>query len=63
MKQLTTYSDYKKEIEKIKKELISQEDECAKKGLSFDEMIEETKELRYKISEYSRKLAKIILFP
>lgn len=56
MKKLTTYNDFKKEIEKLSKELAVQEDNCAKKGLSFDEMIEQTRELRIKIYELSQEM-------
>lgn len=56
MKKLATYSDYKNEFEKLKRQLSAQEDECAKKSLSYDEMIEQTKEIRYKLSEYSQEM-------
>lgn len=41
-----TYEEIQKEIEHVKVRLLKAEDECAKKGLSFDEMILETIEDR-----------------
>jgi len=56
MKKLTTYSDYKKEFEKLNKELLLQEDECAKNGLSFDEMFEKTKDIRIQLFKISQEM-------
>ena len=45
------YKEYKKELDSIKEELIREEDKCAADGLSYDEMIDKTRELRTKAAE------------
>ena len=45
------YKEYKKELDSIKEELIREEDKCAADGLSYDEMIDKTRELRTRASE------------
>jgi len=56
MKKLTTYKDYKKEQEKLTNQLHSKEDECAQKGLSFDEMIKETSDIRIQLYQISQEM-------
>lgn len=45
------YKEYKKELEDIEKDILREEDKCASEGLSYDEMIDKTRELREKASE------------
>lgn len=50
------YQDYKKENEKLQEKLKIEEDECAKKQIPFDEMVEQTKEIRLKILKNQQEM-------
>lgn len=54
-----TYKELVKENEELEKELDSLEDSCAKKGMSWDDMLLETKDLRIKITQNDRKIRQI----
>lgn len=56
MKELKTYQDFKRKKEKLEKKLFDEEDKCAKEGLSFDSMLEQTKNLREQIFEMSQQM-------
>lgn len=56
------YKEYIKENEKLSKQLSEKEDECAKKGMTWDEMFKETLDIRIKISENDRQ-ARLIQDP
>lgn len=50
-----TYKELLKANERLDKELAEKEDECAKKGLKWEEMLAETKDIRIQIAENDRK--------
>lgn len=56
MGQLKTYQDYKNEYEKLLKKVKEQEDECAKKGISFEDMIAQTTDNRIQLSKISQEM-------
>lgn len=51
-----TYKELQKEKQKIEEILSKKTDECAKKGLDFDDMINETKEERNKLFSISKEM-------
>ena len=51
-----TYKELLRANERLGKELTEKEDECAKKGLKWEEMLVETKDIRALIAENDRKL-------
>ena len=51
-----TYEKLKSEYDQASKRLSDREEEFAKNGVEFDEMIEKTKSLRLKINEISREM-------
>lgn len=53
---MTQYEIYKKELEHITKEISNEETECAKKGLSYEDMIEKTRDLRYKVYRLDKEM-------
>lgn len=53
---MTQYEIYKKELESITKEISNEETECAKKGLSYEDMIEKTRDLRYKVYRLDKEM-------
>lgn len=59
---LSKYKELIKENEKLSEQLAQKEDECAKEGLSWDEMFEKTKDLRIKITLNDRN-ARLIQDP
>ena len=50
-----TLNVIEKEIESLQQIITDKEDECAKNGMTFDEMIEKTKELRKKMFFLSKE--------
>lgn len=54
-----TYKELVKENEELEKELETIEDSCAKKGMSWDDMLSETKDIRIKITQNDRKIRQI----
>lgn len=50
-----TLKDIEREIEALQKNINDNEDECAKNGMTFEEMIEKTKELRKKMFFLSKE--------
>lgn len=59
---LSKYKELIKENEKLSEQLAQKEDECAKEGLSWDEMFEKTKDLRVKLTLNDRN-ARLIQDP
>ena len=59
---LNEYKELIKENEKLTKEITQKEDECAKEGLSWEQMFEKTKDLRIKFTLNDRK-ARLIQEP
>lgn len=55
-KEMLQYESIKREIEKLKQIISAKEDECAKKGKSFDEMIDATKNERIRLFEIDKDL-------
>lgn len=56
MKKTETYQDLKKEKEKLEKALLREEDDCARRGIEFQKMIEQTIDLRKKINKLSQQM-------
>lgn len=56
------YKEYIKENEKLSKQLAEKENECAKNGMSWDDMFKETLDIRIKITENDRQ-ARLIQSP
>ena len=54
-----TYDSLKKEYEKIEKRIKTEEESCAEKGISFDDMIEQTKNDRIELFTLSKKMRQI----
>ena len=51
-----TYKDYEKEYNKLKETIADKEDDCAKRGLPFEEMLKETNKERNRLFELSQEM-------